>query len=486
MGYVGGQSRGQGALFPIALDDLVPEDHLVRVIDAYVAGLNLKELGFEKAEPAATGRPPYDPADLLRLYLYGYLNQVRSSRRLECECARNVEVMWLLNRLAPDHKTISDFRRLNAAAFKAVCRSFVRFCAEAELIGGQWVAIDGSKFQAVASRRTASTRAKLEAELASIDRHIEGYLQTLDATDETESEAATADKEAIRKALTRLQERRADVESTKAILQELKQTHHVIGEPEAKLMRHGDGPTSVAYNVQTAVDEKNKLVVHHELTNEANDLRSLFPVAAGAKEVLGKQTLNVVADAGYASGEQLKACEDAGITPYVPMQGSENDQGPIGGGGIYFSRSAFEYDQSSDSYRCPAGEKLVRIVRRYSNRNERLIPYTTTACGGCALKAQCTPAKQRVVRRHVAQEAIERTRERMQRQPQVMALRRATVEHPFANLKYRIFGNGRLSLRGMQRAAGEMALAVLAYNFRRVFNLLGAIKMRHRLTILPA
>jgi transposase len=479
MGYVSGQSRGQGALFPVVLDDLVPEDHAVRVIDAFVAGLDLAALGFAKAEPAATGRPPYDPGDLLRLYLYGYLNLVRSSRRLERECGRNVEVMWLLNRLAPDHKTIAEFRRLNAGPFKAVCRAFVRFCAQAKLIGGQWVAIDGSKFQAVASKRAVVSAAKLEEQLKAIDGQVQGYLESLDAADVAEDDAANgADKQAIREALAKLQERRADVASTQAILKELGQSQHVVGEPEAKLMKTGQGASMVAYNVQTAVDAEHKLVVHHELTNESNDSRSLQPMATTAKEVLNAETLNVVADAGYSNGQQAQACEEAGITPYVPVQRAVNNQGE----GIYFDRSAFTYDERSDSYRCPARQTLTR---KGSNADGLLL-YTTSACTGCVLRGKCTGAKQRWVSRHPAEEALKRMRQRLERYPQAMALRRESAEHPFANLKHRILGDGRLLMRGLRGASGEMALAVLAYNFRRALNLLGANAMRRQLLIRPA
>jgi transposase len=478
MGYVGGQSRGQAALFPVVLDDLVPEDHAIRVIDAFVAGLDLGQLGFAKAQPAATGRPPYDPGDLLRLYLYGYLNQVRSSRRLERECARNVEVMWLLNRLAPDHKTIAEFRRLNAAPFKAVCRSFVGFCAEAELIGGQWVAIDGSKFQAVASKRAVVSASKLDEQLAHIDRQVQGYLESLDAADETESDVSGTNKQAVREALARLEERRADAVTTKAILAELEQRQHVVGEPEAKLMKTGQGPAAVAYNVQSAVDAKCKLVVHHEVTNESTDSRSLLPMAMAAKEVLKADTLNVVADAGYSNGQQAKLCEAVGITPYVPVQRAENNQGE----GTYFDRSVFSYDERSDSYRCPAGQTL----KRKGNTSTQLVLYTTTACVSCALKPQCTGAKQRWVSRHPAEEALEHMRKRLQCFPQAMAIRRETVEHPFANLKHRILGNGRFLVRGIAGAGAEMALAVLAYNFRRALNLLGSSAMRQRLAIRAA
>lgn len=479
MGFVTGQSRDQGSLFPVVLDDLVPGEHLVRVIDAFVSRLDLVGLGFGKAEPAATGRPPYDPGDLLKLYLYGYLNQVRSSRRLERECGRNVELMWLLNRLAPDHKTIAQFRRENALAFKAVCRAFVRFCAEAQLIGGQWVAIDGSKFQAVASKRSVVTAAKLDEQLKSIDRQVQGYLESLEVADQAEAGSEEPSREAVREALARLEERRADVASAQAILEELKESQHVVGEPEAKLMKTGQGPSLVAYNVQTAVDAKHKLVVHHEVTNELADNRSLLPMATATQDALGAETLSVVADAGYSNGEQLKGCEQAGITPYVPVQRAINNQGK----GRYFERAAFAYDASADTYRCPAGELLRR---KTINSEARLVLYSSAACGGCALKGQCTGAKQRWVSRHFEEEVLERTRRRLERYPAAMALRRESAEHPFANLKYGILGNARLLLRGINGARGEMALAVLAYNFRRALNLLGANAMTQRLVLAGA
>ncbi len=473
MGYVGGEARGQSALFPVVLDELVAADHPVRVIDAYVAGLELGVLGFAKAQPAATGRPAYDPADLLRLYLYGYLNQVRSSRRLERECGRNVELMWLLNRLVPDHKTIAEFRRVNAVAFKAVCRAFVRFCAQAKLIGGQWVAIDGSKFQAVASKRAVVNEAMLKEQLRAIERQVQTYLEALDSADEAEGSEG-ADREAVRAALVKLRERRADVASTAAVLGELGEKQHVVGEADAKVMATAEGPAKVAYNVQTAVDAENKLVVHHEVTRETNDQRSLLPMAQAVKQALGEDRLNVVADAGYSNGEQAKGCEEAGITPYVPVQRSRNTRG----GGVYFDRSAFEYDKSSDSYRCPAGEVLKR---KTIATVDRLVLYTTSACGGCVLKPQCTGAKQRWMSRHFEEEAFERMRERLAAYPQAMALRRETAEHPFANLKHGIFGNGRFLMRGLAGASGEMALAVLAYNFKRALKLMGSGPMRQEI-----
>jgi transposase len=475
MGYVGGESRGQSTLFPVSLDELVGPEHPVRVIDAFVAGLDLGALGFAKAQPAATGRPPYDPGDLLRLYLYGYLNQVRSSRRLERECGRNVELMWLLNRLSPDHKTIAEFRRQNAAAFRAVCRAFVKFCAQAQLIGGQWIAIDGSKFQAVASKRAVVSSAKLEEQLRAIDRQVQSYLETLEQADGVEGEERAADKDAVLEALAQLTQQRANAATTKAVLAELGEAQYVIGEPEAKLMKGG----TVAYNVQTAVDAKHSLLVHHEVTNEANDLRSLLPTASAAKQALEVKELNVVADAGYSNGEHAKACEETGITPYVPVQRAVNNKD----GGIYFDRSAFVYEQASDSYRCPAGRTLSR---RTINTKDRLTHYTSPVCGGCTLKPQCTGAKQRWITRHFEEEALERMQQRLSRYPQVMALRRQIAEHPFANLKYRVLDNGRFLLRGLRGASTEMALAVLAYNFRRALNLLGAARLHQQLITQPA
>jgi len=480
MAYVSGDSRDQATLFPVALGDLVPEDHLVRVIDAFVVGVDLRQLGFAKAQPAATGRPPYDPGDLLKLYLYGYLNQVRSSRRLERECGRNVELMWLLNRISPDHKTIAEFRRLNAQPFKAVCRSFVRFCAEAELIGGQWVAIDGSKFQAVASKRSTLTASQLEAEMKSVDTAVQSYLESLDQADEAEPTESSSDPRAIREALARLQQRRADLATTREILKELKTSQHVVGEPDAKVMKMAQGNMAVAYNVQSAVDAKNKLIVHHELTNEANDTRSLAPMAKAVKEALNAQSLNVVADGGYVNTEHAKSCEDAAINAYVPVQRGHNTHG----GGIYFDRSAFAYDKESDTYRCPA-RNVLKL--KYVSKADRRFIYMTPACGDCALKAKCTSAKQRTLWRHFDEEALERMQERLRQFPQAMALRRKTVEHPFANLKHWILGNnGRFLLRGMTAAGGELALAVLAYNFRRALNLLGSAVMKQKLRALPA
>jgi transposase len=466
MGFVSGDSRDQGALFPTTLDELIPEEHLVRVLDAFVDRQDLAGLGFLRARPAATGRPPYDPGDLLRLYLYGYLNQVRSSRRLERECARNVELMWLMNRLAPDFKTIAQFRRDNAQGLKATCAAFVQFCRGAGLLGGEWVAIDGSKLRAVASNKAVFGAGDLAREQAKLEAQAQAYLEQLERADAGEAEAADPPApQRLREALAQLRAKQADVQTAQALLGAVDSAQHVRGEPEARLMRtaHGFAP---AYNLQAAVDAKHALVVAHELTAEPTDNRSLLPTAQAAKQALQTEALNVVADAGYSNGEQAAQCERVGIVPHVPANRSVNAHDK----GRYFERSRFQYDSATDTYRCPAGERLAR-KQRYGP--DRLVIYTTGACAHCALKAQCTGGKQRFVSRHFDEEALRRMQGRIDAAPELMRLRRCLAEHPFGTLKNVILGNGRLLLRGMAGAGGEVALALLAYNFKRVTKILG-------------
>jgi len=473
MGYVRGERRDQGSLFPVRLDELIPQEHLVRVIEGFVGRVDLAGLGFGKATPAATGRPAYDPADLLKLYLYGYLNRVRSSRRLERECARNVELMWLLGRLAPDHKTIAEFRRTNGKGLRASCAAFVRFCRNAGLLGGEWVAIDGSKFQAVASKTKVHTREQLRREQAKWEARVAEYLAELDRTDGQEG-GVVVREEQLKAALDALDSHRA----IEGLMDGLEQSQYVEGEPEAKLMRTTAG-SQVAYNVQTAVDAKHALIVAHEVTSEATDNRSLKPMAVAAQQALEAQTLKVVADAGYSNWEQAAECEARGIEPFVPPNRSENSHG----GGAYFDRTEFAYDARSDTFRCPAGQILVR---KQLMRAERAVVYTTDACGGCALKARCTGSRSRHVTRHLFEDALQRMRERIDSHPNAMRLRRSTVEHPFGTIKYQIFGHPRFLVRSRWGAGSEMALAVLAYNLKRVANLLGNAGMIKALASSPA
>lgn len=308
--------------------------------------------GFAKARAAGTGRPPYDPADLLKPYLYGYLNQIRSSRKLERESQRNIEVLWLRNRLTPDHKTIANFRRENGAAFAAPCRSFVCFCRGEGLIGGERVAIDGSKFQAVASKRQVVSRKHLAHQLATIDADIARYLAELQAGDRAEAQATAAPSaSAVRETLARLRAQRESVADAHAHMTAANIEHRVLGEEDARMMRTGQGAAKIAYNVQSAVDGAHGLILHHAVTQEATDNRQLAPMALAAKEVLEAASLTVVADAGFSNGEQLAACEATGITAYVPPNRATNNQGD----GQFFPKSAFVFDEPREAYRCPAG-----------------------------------------------------------------------------------------------------------------------------------
>jgi transposase len=473
MSYVKGEAPGQGSLFPVALDDLVPEDHPVRVIEAFVGALDLADLGFERAEPQAMGRPAYDPADLLKLYLYGYLNRIRSSRRLERECRRNVEVMWLLGKLAPDFKTVADFRRRNGEAFVRVCRAFVRFCAKAKLLGGELVAIDGSKFRAVSSKARVVTARALEEESRRIEGRIAQYLNSLDEADR-EERGEVVDREAVAAALAELRGRKANCETARSVLKELDDTQHVLGESEARLMRTAHGQ-ELAYNVQSAVDDRCGLIVHHEVTTAANDQAQLEPMAKAAQEVLGGGALEVVADAGYSNAGQLAACESAGITPYVALRPGANSQGAA-----LYPPAAFRYDVGTDTYRCPA-DKILKYKQFLQRERCRVYAARKDDCASCAHKPRCTKAARRFVTRVEHAEALERMAERLARAPDMMKRRRALAEHPFGHIKCWVMGDGRLLLRGLSGARTEMALAVLAANLKRVVNILGTRAFLERL-----
>jgi transposase len=433
MAYIQGEGRSQGSLFPVVLDDLVTADHMCRVIDAFVARLALSELGFERAQAAETGRPGNDPRDLLKLYLYGYLNQIRSSRRLEAECRRNVELMWLLGRLYPDHKSISEFRRMHSEAVAAAGAALIRFARSCGLIRGEWIAIDGSKFRAVAS--IDSTRERLD---------LQRYLESIKKADEE-------------------QQTDIDASAVQAAVERLKQHP----EPEAgyMLVRQTALP---AYNVQTAVDAEHALIVAHEVVLDASDIRCLRPMAEAAKRALELDTFNVVADAGYSNGEQVAYCEAVGMMPYVPVMRTVNNQGTL------FGRTDFRYEPESDTYICP-GDK--RLLRKHTNHKDRYTMYKASHadCAACSLKPRCTQAPRRGLARHLYEDALNRMQERVT--PEAMRLRRCTVEHPFATIKYRIFGHPRLLMRGLICARAEIAIATMAYNLKRIINVLGAAKL---------
>ena len=462
MSYIEGPSRTQRTLFPEAMDDLIDEHSTVRVIDAFVSSLDLKALEFVRAEAAWTGRPGYNPADLLKLYVYGYLNQIRSSRRLEREAQRNVELLWLLNRLRPDFKTIADFRKDNGEGIVGVCRAFTLFCRDQGLFGAQLVGIDGSKFQAVASRKQIWNAKRLARVAKAIDEKVQQYLRQMDCSDAQEPAQSQEDTQA---ALQKLMEQKEHLQSLAQRLSASGEAHVVGREAEAKPMRMAAGHTAVAYNIQSAVDAKHSLIVAFEVSNEGNDRGQLAQMAQQAQEVLAVDSLTVVADSGYDNAQQMAQCEALNITPIVPAQGTSNTAGE----GL-FHKDRFEYQGQQDVYRCPAGELLKRT--RLDWVNQRVI-YSTRACAGCALRPQCTAGQYRSVQRLIFAEAGARANQRAKDTPCLMRKRSAVVEHPFAGMKYLMGGFARFLVRGMKKVKTEVALSVLGYNLKRVVNLRG-------------
>jgi transposase len=475
MAHVTGQSRYQSTLFPEVLDEVVSIDDPVRVIDAFVDTLDLAALGFSKVAAEEMGRPPYAPGDLLKLYVYGYLNRVRSSRRLEAETQRNVEVMWLINRLTPAFKTIADFRKDHAGAIVGVCRAFIRFCREQSLFGAELLAIDGTKIAAVASRKQVITPKQIEKMNASIERKIADYLALMDAADREEPRAAgaPADVAAALEAL-KAQKLRLQGQAQRLAASELKQL--VVTEPEAKLMRTPHGH-AVAYNAQTVVDAQHKLIVAFDLTNEGNDQQQLHPMAVQGKDAVGADEVTVVADTGYSNGEHGALCEQDSITAVVPRAATVNPTGAQ-----YFSRDQFAYDAESDSWRCPAGETLSLFKTSHTQQKKE---YTTQACGTCPLKAQCTKAARRVIVRGFHEDAREAMHRRAVADPIWMKHRREMAEHPFGTMKW-LMGLPRFLVRGLRKAKAELALGVLSYNLKRVINLFGVPALLRALELSPA
>jgi transposase len=478
MGHIIGQSRDQLALFPTTLDETVSEDHPVRVIDAFVEGLDLRALGFAKVAAEEMGRPPYAPGDLLKLYIWGYANRVRSSRGLEREAKRNVEVMWLVHGLTPAFKTIADFRKAHPEAIVAVCRQFIQFCRELSLLGGEIVAIDGTKIEAVASRKKVLTPASLEKTQAALDRKIAEHLAAMDAADREDrgENSGAVDRKAVGRALEELRRRREKAQAQAEHLERQGLSQLVVGEPEAKLMRTARHGYQVAYNAQTAVDAEHKLIVAFDLINEGNDQRQLHPMAVQSKEALDVEQLTAVADTGYSNGEHGQRCADDGVTAIVPRAATFNKEGEQ-----YFTRDRFSYDFASDTWQCPAGETLT--CRKVSHINQNKV-YWGAPCAGCALKPQCTPAAKRVVARNFYEDAREAMHQRAVSNPAWMALRRAVVEHPYGTIKW-LMCYPRFLVRGLKKAKAELSLAVLGYNLKRVINMLGAVTLLRALRPLP-
>src|SRR3989449_2758049 len=466
--FVEGADRGQSTLFPESLEDWIGEDNPVRVIDVFVEELDLAELGFNGVDPEATGRPSYHPSVLLKLYIYGYLNRVQSSRRLEREAGRNVEVMWLTGRLVPDHKTIADFRKDNGRAIRQVCARFVALCRTMGLFTEACVAIDGSKFKAVNNRDKNFTRAKMERRMAQIEESVARYLHQLDSADRQEPSLARETKTArLKEKITKLKEEMQRLHALEAQMLATPDQQISLTDPDARSMAtSGRGSGVVGYNVQIAVDTEHHLIVTHEVTNTGSDRSQLAKIASQAKDVLHSGHLDAVADRGYFNSPEILACEQADITVTLPkpMTSSAKSDGRFG-------KQDFVYLPTEDVYRCPAGEKLTY---RYTNEEDgkTLRRYWTTACPRCPLKSRCTTGPERRITRWEHEHVLEAGQHRLDENPQAMRVRRETVEHPFGTLKMRM-GATHFLMKRLPKVATEMALHVLAYNLTRVMNLVG-------------
>src|SRR6187200_1271153 len=466
--FIAGADRGQSTLLPECLDDFIDESNPVRVIDAFVDALDLGKLGFEGVVPEVTGRPSYHPSALLKLYIYGYLNRVQSSRRLEREAGRNLEVIWLLGRLVPDDKTIADFRKDNGSAIRKVCAQFVALCRDMGLLTKASVAIDGSKFKAVNNRDRNFTRAKVERRRAQLEASVARYLSQLDTADLQEPSEALAAKTAhLKEKLAKLESEMQRLAAMEKQMLASPDQQISLTDPDSRSMAtSGRGSGVVGYNVQVAVDTRHHLIVAHEVTNSGSDRSQLANIASQAKDVLGAEHLDAVADRGYFNSPEILACEQANITVTLPKpmtSGAKADG--------RFGKQDFVYLPTEDVYRCPAGEKLTyRFTNEENGRTLR--HYWTTACPTCPLKSQCTPALFRRVNRWEHEHVLEAVQQRLDENPQAMRQRRVTAEHPFATLKMRM-GATHFLMKRLPKVATEMALHVLAYNLTRVMNIFG-------------
>jgi transposase len=472
--FIEGQDRNQSTLLPDCIEDYVEADNPVRAVDAFIDMLDLATLGFN-VEPEATGRPGYHPATMLKLYLYGYLNQVQSSRRLERECGRNLELIWLTGRLKPDFKTIADFRRDNGPAIRKACRQFVALCRDIDLLDASVVAIDGSKFKAVNAKARSYTREKLKRRLGEIDEAINRYMAELDRADEVLAKTGMAPVEArLSRVVKKLAHYRKEARSLRAVEQRMDATGETqvsLTDPDCRAMATtSKQPRVVGYNVQSVVETKHHLIVAHEVTNLGYDRDALSMMARAAKDVMASESIEAVADKGYYSGEEIVAAEKAGIAVTVSKPNTSN-----AGAAGRFDKADFVYVAADDIYICPAGERLTyRMTSEHDGKMVRM--YWTSACADCPVKHRCTTGKERRVRRWEHEAILERVQKRLDDDPSKIPLRSKTVEHPFGTIKAWM-GATHFRMKTLKHVATEMALHVLAYNVTRVMAIMGVSKL---------
>jgi transposase len=466
--FIEGTDRRQSTLFPEYLEDWIGEDNPVRAIEVFVDELDLAELGFSGVDPEVTGRPSYHPSVLLKLYIYGYLNRVQSSRRLEREAGRNIEVMWLTSRLAPDHKTIADFRKDNGTAIRKVCARFIALCRAMGLLTQASVAIDGSKFKAVNNRDKNFTRAKMERRMAQIEESIARYLQQLDTADRQEpSEALKTKTSRLKEKIEKLKEQMRRLEILRVEMLAAPDQQISLTDPDARSMAtSGRGSGVVGYNVQIAVETEHHLIVTHEVTNVGTDRSQLAHMAKETKATLEADKLDAIADRGYFNSEEILACDEAGITVTLPKPMTSNSKAAG-----RFGKQDFRYVAAEDVYLCPAGQRLAYSFTT-EDKGLALRRYWTKACQSCAIKHSCTTGKERLISRWEHEHVLEAVQCRLDEHPEKMRQRRETVEHPFGTIKAWM-GATHFLMKGLPRVATEMALHVLAYNLTRVMNIIG-------------
>ena len=469
-GFIEGENRYQSTLFPERIDDYVDEDSAARVIDVFIDRLDLSGLGF-KTEPADTGRPGYNPATMLKIFVYGYMNKVQSSRRLEAESRRNVELMWLTGRLAPDFKTIADFRKDNGEAIRLVCREFVMLCRKLNLFANAFVAIDGAKFKAVNTRDKNFTRAKLKRRLQQIDESIDRYLNQIASADRHESEVATNKTQRLKDKISTLEKEMDRLKKLEVRLLAEPDQQVSLTDPDARSMAtSGRGTGMVGYNVQAAVDTQHHLIVAHEVTQDGHDRHQLHRMAMQAKAAMGVDELDVVADRGYFKGEEVMACDQDNITTYLPrpLTSTSTKKG-------LFNKRDFIYHAEDDEYECPAGDRLIwRFARE--EHGQLLHKYWSSNCPSCSIKERCTTGKNRRVARWEHEHVVEALDARLEREPERMRIRRSTAEHPFGTLKCWM-GYTHFLTKTVPRVSTEMSLHVLAYNMKRMINILGTRRL---------
>ena len=477
-GYIEGTDRGQMTLLPDRLEDWIGEDNPVRVVDLFVDEIDLLELGFGRTVPAATGRPGYHPSVLLKLFIYGYLSRVPSSRALEREAGRNLEVMWLTGRLAPDHKTIADFRRDNGPAIRKTCAQFVELCRRIGVLKGDCIAIDGSKFKAVNNRDKNFTKGKIASRIAHLEASIDRYLKEMVRIDRQEAGDARTEKIAnLAQRSDRIRQEIQRLQDMDRALKDATDSQFSLTDPDARSMAtSARGSGFVGYNAQAAADTETHLIVTHDVINAGHDREQLSPMAKGAKAALERDEISVLADKGYFSGSEILACHEEGITTTLPRPETSGNRKKD-----MYVKADFAYEADTDVYRCPAGETLTY---RYTTEEKGLVVrrYWASVCQTCPVKARCTTGKERRITRWEHEHLVEAMHDRMSRDPALMGLRRSTVEHPFGTIKTWM-GATHFRMRTLKNVRTEMAFHVLAYNLKRMINLIG---VRGLLAAIPA